>query len=127
MPEFQHVMIPDGDLITIDDGNLVIGDRPIVGSLRGDGIGLDITPAMENVVGAAVAKAYGGKRTIQWCSVYVGLEALQRYGEVLPQEAIDALFVIFHKRNNRKKDSSCCTESYKPQGRCPLPPEGTRS
>ncbi len=91
MKEFQHVTLPEGDLITIDDGRLVVGDRPIVGALRGDGIGLDITPAMENVVGAAVNKAYGGKREIQWCPIYVGLEALQRYGEVLPQEAIDAI------------------------------------
>jgi isocitrate dehydrogenase len=91
MSEFQHVTLPEGDLISIEKDQLIIGDRPIIGSLRGDGIGLDITPAMENVVGAAVAKAYGGKREIQWCPVYVGLEALQRYGEVLPQEAIDVI------------------------------------
>jgi isocitrate dehydrogenase len=91
MPEFQHVTLPEGDLITSENDTLVIGNHPIIGSLRGDGIGLDITPAMENVVGAAVKKAYGGEREIQWCPVYVGLEALQRYGEVLPQEAIDVI------------------------------------
>jgi isocitrate dehydrogenase len=91
MPDFKHVKIPDGDLIEVKDGRPVVGDHPIVGSLRGDGIGLDITPAMKNVVHAAVAKAYGGKREIVWCPVYVGLDGLQKYGEVLPQEAVDAI------------------------------------
>ncbi len=91
MPEFKHVKVPEGDLVKIEDGQPVVGARPVIGLLRGDGIGLDITPAMQNVVKAAVDKAYGGKREIQWCPVYVGLEGLQKYGEVLPQEAVDAI------------------------------------
>ncbi len=91
MPDFKHVKLPEGDLVTIEDGQPVVGDRPIIGSLRGDGIGLDITPAMQKVVGAAVTKAYGGKREIQWCPIYVGLEGLHHYGEVLPQEAVEAI------------------------------------
>ena len=91
MPEFKVVQVPDGDLIEIKDGKPVVGDHPIIGLLRGDGIGLDIAPAMTNVVESAVAKAYGGKRGIVWCPVYVGLEGLQKYGEVLPQEAVDAI------------------------------------
>jgi len=91
MPSFQHVQIPDGDLIEVKNGKLEVGDRPIIGSLRGDGIGIDITPAMKAVVEAAVAKAYGGKREIVWCPVYAGLEALRLYGEELPQEAVDAV------------------------------------
>ena len=43
----------------------MVGDRPVIGMLRGDGTGLDITPAMQNVVKAAVDKAYSGKREIQ--------------------------------------------------------------
>jgi len=93
MPDFKHIKIPEGDLIESQNGKLVVKDRPIIGLLRGDGIGLDITPAMQTVVKAAVDKAYGGKREIQWCPVYAGLEALQIYGgtEVLPQEAVDAI------------------------------------
>jgi len=93
MPDFKHVNVPDGDLIESKDGKLVIGDRPIVGLLRGDGIGIDITPVMQDVVKAAVTKAYGGTREIQWCPIYAGLEALQTYGgeDVLPQEVIDAV------------------------------------
>ena len=64
MTQFKEVKIPQGDLIQAKDGKLVVGDRPIVGKLRGDGIGLDIFPAMELVVDAAVRKAYGGKRQI---------------------------------------------------------------
>jgi len=93
MPDFKHVKVPDGDLIESKDGNLIVGDHPVVGLLRGDGIGLDITPVMQAVVKAAVTKAYDGKREIQWCPIYAGLEALQTYGgeDVLPQEAIDAI------------------------------------
>ncbi len=93
MPDFQHVRLPDGDLITSKNGKMIIGDRPIIGLLRGDGIGLDITPAMQSVVKAAVNKAYDGRREIQWCPIYAGLEALQTYGgeDVLPQEAVDAI------------------------------------
>jgi isocitrate dehydrogenase len=91
MPDFKHVKLPEGDLVTIQDGQPVVGDRPIIGSLRGDGIGLDITPAMQKVVKAAVDKAYGGKREIQWCPIFVGLEGLHHYGEVLPQESVEAI------------------------------------
>ncbi len=91
MPDFKHVKIPEGDLVTVESGKPVVGDRPIVGSLRGDGIGLDITPAMKHVVEAAVKQAYGGKKEIVWCPIYVGLDGLQKYGEVLPQESIAAI------------------------------------
>ena len=46
--EFSKVRIPEGDLIEVRDGQLVTGDRPVIGCLRGDGIGLDITPVMQN-------------------------------------------------------------------------------
>jgi isocitrate dehydrogenase len=91
MVDFQHVKLPKGDLIEVKSGKLVIGDHPIVGLLRGDGIGLDITPAMQEAVHGAVEKAYDGKREIQWCPLYVGLEGLHKYGEVLPRESIEAI------------------------------------
>jgi len=89
--DFKHVSIPDGDLVTVEDGKPIVGKRPIIGLLRGDGIGIDITPVMKMVVEAAVKKAYGGDREIVWCPIYAGLEAFQRYGEVLPQETLDAV------------------------------------
>ena len=91
MNRFREVQIPEGDLIKVENGRLVVGDRPIIGKLRGDGIGIDIFPAMEAAVEAAVEKAYGGKRSIAWCPVYVGLEGLHHYGEVLPAESVEAI------------------------------------
>ena len=64
--EFKEVKVPAGDLIGYQDGQLIIGDNPVIGVLRGDGIGLDITPVMRKVVDAAVAKAYDGRRSIAW-------------------------------------------------------------
>ncbi len=91
MPQFKEVTIPDGDLITAKDGKLQVGKRPIIGKLRGDGIGLDIFPVMEKVVEAAVSKAYKGEREIVWCPVYCGLEGLHHYGEVLPRESVEVI------------------------------------
>ena len=91
MVQFKEVKLPKGDLIEVKDGHLVVGDHPIVGFLRGDGIGLDITPAMHNVVDAAVKKAYRGKRAIAWCPLYAGLEGLHHYGSEFPDETVEAI------------------------------------
>ena len=88
---FEKIEIPEGDLITSRDGDLTIGDHPIIGVLRGDGIGIDITPVMQHVVEAAVTKAYGGRRTIAWCPLYAGLEGLQHYGSEFPEETVRAI------------------------------------
>jgi isocitrate dehydrogenase len=89
--QFKEVKIPEGDRIESKDGKLVVGDRPIVGVLRGDGIGLDITPVMRKVVDAAVERVYRDKRAIAWCPLYAGLEGLQRYGSEFPDETIEAI------------------------------------
>ncbi len=89
--QFKEVKLPEGDLIEFKDGRLVIGRRPIVGVLRGDGIGLDITPVMVKVVDAAVRKAYGDERRIAWCPLYAGLEGLQHYGSEFPDETVAAI------------------------------------
>jgi isocitrate dehydrogenase len=68
-------------------------DNPIVPFIEGDGIGVDITPVMKDVVDAAVAKAYGGAREIHWMEVYAGEKSTRVYGpdEWLPQETLDAV------------------------------------
>ncbi len=88
---FREVKIPEGNLIESRDGKLVIGDRPIIGVLRGDGIGLDITPVMRDVVDAAVNKAYTRERAIAWCPLYAGLEGLHKYGTEFPEETVEAI------------------------------------
>src|SRR5215211_1116328 len=68
-------------------------DHPIVPFIEGDGIGVDITPVMKDVVDAAVAKAYGVAREIQWMEVYAGEKSTRVYGadEWLPQETLDVV------------------------------------
>ncbi len=92
---FQHIEVPaDGAPITANaDHSLNVPDRPIVPFIEGDGIGGDITPAMQRVVDAAVDKAYGGARSIAWMEVYAGEKAVQVYGEGqwLPEETLEAL------------------------------------
>ena len=89
--DLKEVKIPEGDLIEFRDGELIIGDHPIIGVLRGDGIGLDITPVMRKVVDTAVAKAYDGKRGIAWCPLYAGLEGLHHYGSEFPEQTAEAI------------------------------------
>ena len=88
---FKEVKVPEGDLIEYRDGKLIIGDHPVIGVLRGDGIGLDISPVMRKVVDAAVERAYGGKRRIAWCQLYAGLEGLHKYGSEFPDETVEAI------------------------------------
>ena len=93
--EFKHITEPkDGSKVTVDSsGALVIPDNPIIPFIEGDGIGSDITPVMINVVDAAVAKSYEGKRKISWMEIYCGEKSLSIYGEDnwLPPETLKAL------------------------------------
>ena len=68
MNRFQHIQVPaEGQKITVNaDMSLNVPDQPIIPFIEGDGTGVDITPVMIKVVDAAVARAYGGKRKIQW-------------------------------------------------------------
>ncbi len=51
------------------DGTLLVPDVPTVPYITGDGVGAEVTPAMQAVVDAAIRKAYGGKRRIEWKEV----------------------------------------------------------
>ena len=92
---YQHIKVPaDGQKITVNaDHSLNVPDHPIIPFIEGDGIGVDITPVMIKVTDAAVAKAYGGKRSIAWMEIYSGEKSLEVYGEDqwLPEETLDAM------------------------------------
>ncbi|AET88373.1 MULTISPECIES: NADP-dependent isocitrate dehydrogenase [Caballeronia] len=92
---YQHIKIPaDGDKITVNaDFSLNVSDQPIIPYIEGDGTGVDITPVMIKVVDAAVEKAYGGKRKIQWMEIFAGEKATRVYGPDvwLPDETLDAV------------------------------------
>ena len=91
---YQHIKLPtQGERIAVDaDFSLHVPDRPIVPFLEGDGTGVDITPVMKRVVDAAVSKAYGDRRRIQWMEMYAGEKACKVYGENvwLPDETLQA-------------------------------------
>ncbi len=94
MPKFDRVTPPsNGQPITIKDGELQVPDNPIVPFIRGDGIGIDLWPATKVVLDAAVAKAYGGKRSIAWMKIYAGDEAVEEYGgtNYLPEDTTNAI------------------------------------
>lgn len=92
---FQHITVPaKGEKITSNaDFSLNVPDMPVIPFVEGDGIGADITPVMKKVINAAVAKAYGSKREIQWMEIYAGEKANALYGgDVwLPDETIDVV------------------------------------
>ncbi len=79
-----------GQKITFQNGKLNVPDNPILPFIEGDGTGPDIWRASVRVFDAAVAKAYGGKRKIEWFEVYAGEKAFNTFGEWLPEDTITA-------------------------------------
>ncbi|MEM1324689.1 MAG: NADP-dependent isocitrate dehydrogenase [Bacteroidota bacterium] len=80
-----------GEKIRIENGELQVPNNPIIPYIEGDGIGPDIWAAAERVFDAAVEKAYGGERKIEWKEVLTGQKAFNQTGEWLPQETLDAI------------------------------------
>lgn len=72
------------------NGLLIVPDTVTIPFIEGDGVGAEITPVCQQVVDAAVAKAYGGKRKIEWMEVLAGGKAHEQTGEWLPQATLDA-------------------------------------
>ena len=52
------------------DGGLLVPDVPTIPFITGDGVGAEITPAMQAIVNAAVDVSYGGSRHIEWKEVW---------------------------------------------------------
>ncbi|MBO5680973.1 MAG: NADP-dependent isocitrate dehydrogenase [Lentisphaeria bacterium] len=92
---YDKIKVPaNGEKITMGaDGKLNVPDHPIITYIEGDGTGPDITKASMMIWNAAVEKAYGGKRKIEWMEVYAGEKSYAVYGEGtwLPQETMDAI------------------------------------
>lgn len=92
---YNKIFIPAaGEKITMgDNGHLNVPDNPIIPFIEGDGIGVDITPAMKRVIDAAVEKAYNGQKKIEWMEIYSGEKAVATYGNDtwLPNETLDAI------------------------------------
>ena len=91
---YKNIKIPEnGSKISIENGVLTVPDNPIIPFIEGDGIGVDITPAMIDVVNNAVDKAYEGAKKIEWMEVYCGEKSTNVYSKDtwLPDETIEAL------------------------------------
>ncbi len=91
----SHIQPPAaGEKITVNaDASLNVPKRPIIPFIEGDGTGVDITPVMRAVLDAAVVKAYGGERRIEWMEVFAGEKATRVYGadHWLPEETVQAV------------------------------------
>ena len=72
------------------DGTLVVPHNPTIPFVTGDGVGVEITPAMQQVLNAAVEKAYGGSRKLDWMEVQAGGRAYDALGTYLPDETMQA-------------------------------------
>src|SRR5579871_1255222 len=79
-----------GAKITISNGKLTVPDNPILPFIEGDGTGPDIWRASVRVLDAAVRKAYGERRAIQWMEIYAGEKAFQAFKNWLPDETVQA-------------------------------------
>ncbi len=89
---FDKLQLPkNGTRIEIKDGKIVVPNDPIISFIEGDGIGSDITKAMQKVVNAAVEKAYSGEKKIIWFEIFAGDKAQEKYGEVLPEDTLKAI------------------------------------
>src|SRR5687767_1741149 len=76
--------------ITISNGRLQVPDNPVIPYIEGDGTGPDIWRASVRVFDAAVNKAYGGKKAIQWYEVYAGEKPKTKWDSWLPDETVEA-------------------------------------
>jgi len=76
----------EGEQISISNGELEVPSNPVIHFIEGDGIGVDITPVMIDVVDTSVELAYSGDRKIHWREVLAGQKAFDSTGDWLPEE-----------------------------------------
>ncbi|MFP4132768.1 MAG: NADP-dependent isocitrate dehydrogenase [Halothece sp.] len=91
---YEKITPPDqGTKITFQAGEPIVPDDPIIPFIRGDGTGIDIWPATQKVLEAAVKKAYGDQKKINWFKIYAGDEACEHYGtfQYLPEDTLQAI------------------------------------
>ena len=79
-----------GKRIEYKDGQFTVPDHPIIPFIEGDGTGRDIWKASQRVFDAAVEKAYGGKRAIQWFEIFAGEKAYRQFNNWLPDDSVAA-------------------------------------
>src|SRR5687767_3823644 len=80
-----------GERITMAGGVLTVPDHPVIPFIEGDGTGPDIWRASQLVFDAAVQKAYGGRRSIQWLEVLAGEKSKEKLDNWLPDETLESI------------------------------------
>jgi isocitrate dehydrogenase len=92
MTTYKFAKAPSsGERIGYEGGVLRVPNNPIIPYVEGDGTGADIWRASVRVFDAAVEKAYGDERRVQWMEVYAGEKAYKNFGDWLPQETVNAM------------------------------------
>ncbi|MDO9087079.1 MAG: NADP-dependent isocitrate dehydrogenase [Anaerolineaceae bacterium] len=76
------------DTIQMINHQLSVPDLVTIPFIPGDGIGPEVTQAMQSVVTAALTEVYGNKRQIIWKEVLAGEKAFRQTEEWLPQETL---------------------------------------
>ena len=79
------------DKIQITPSGVVTPDKPTIPCFPGDGTGPDIWKATAVVLNEAVAKAYNGKRAINWLEMPAGETCFLETGESLPEKSLEAI------------------------------------
>ena len=88
---YNGIAVPaSGTPIEYKDNKYIVPDRPIIPFIEGDGTGRDIWKASQRVFDAAVEKAYGGKRKIEWYEVLAGEKAYRQTQNWLPDDTVKA-------------------------------------
>ena len=77
--------------IKIEQNKIIVPNDPVIPYIEGDGIGVDIWPAAQNVFDSAVNKAYGDKRKIEWKEVFAGEKANEKTNSWLPEETLNII------------------------------------
>lgn len=72
-------------------GGISVPNVPVIPYIEGDGIGPDIWQATRLVLNAAVEKAYGGSKRIEWLEVLAGEKAYKLTGKWLPDETLSTI------------------------------------
>jgi len=88
---YNGIAIPaSGSPIEYKDGKYIVPDSPVIPFIEGDGTGRDIWKASQRVFDAAVKKAYGGKRKVEWYEVLAGEKAYRQTQNWLPDDTVKA-------------------------------------
>ncbi|HET9004534.1 MAG TPA: isocitrate dehydrogenase (NADP(+)) [Gemmatimonadaceae bacterium] len=91
MASYKFAKVPSaGERIEFSGNKLKVPNKPIIPYIEGDGTGPDIWRASVRVFDAAVEKAYGGERKIQWMEIFAGEKSFKQFNDWLPQESVDA-------------------------------------